>query len=163
MERLTFQMALFSGLRSNPTSGKKEKSGPQKQIQFMPHLVSGKSLAEVVVGSDQFQLVHDEDHDPRSIAAMKDILGLLQRDVVRLYDADPIERLNIESELSQELKGLEDHGYYLFGVKRIVPRVVGQGKVAMCTLFMNHARSPKIIRDKKANMMIPALLSEAAR
>ena len=149
---------------SNP-SAPKQKSSPRRTVHLMPRLVSGKNLTDVVVGSDQFQFVHDEDHDPRSIAAMKDILRLLQGDVVRLYDADPIERLNVESELSQEIKGLEDYGYYLFGMKRVVPRIAGEEKaqVTMCTIFMSHARSPKIIRDKKLNMMMPAVLTEVVR
>lgn len=138
---------------------------PQRKVHLMPRLVSGKNLTDVVVGSDQFQFVHDEDHDPRSINAMKDILRLLQSDVVRLYDADPVERLNVESELSQEIKGLEDWGYYLFGIKRVIPRIDGEEKTqtSMCTIFMSHARSPKIVRDKKSNMMMPAVLTEVAR
>ncbi len=146
-------------------SDKKVKVTQQGKVHLLPRLVSGKSLTDVVVGSEQFQFEHDEDHDPRSIAAMKDILKLLQGDVVRLYDSAPIERLNVEAELSQELKGLEDYGYYLFGIKRIIPRILGKEKIeiTMCTLFMSHSRSPKIIRDKKLNMYIPAILTELAR
>ncbi len=149
----------------NPASNTGVKSKLQKKVHFLTRLTSGKSLADVVVGADQFQFEHDEDHDPRSINAMKDILKLLKGDVVRLYDADPIERLNVEAELSQEIKGLEDWGYYLFGIKRVIPRIVEQQKteIVMCTIFMSHSRSPKIIRDKKSNMVIPALLTEVAR
>lgn len=148
----------------NPASGQKEIA-PQRKVHLMPRLTSGKSLADVVVGSDQFQFVHDEDHDPRSINAMKDILRLLQGDVVRLYDANPIERLNVEGELSKELKGLEDWGYYLFGIKRVISKIDGDetSQIAMCTLFMSHARSLKIVRDRKSNMMMPAVLAEVAR
>jgi transcriptional regulator with XRE-family HTH domain len=152
----------------NPTSSSsrpKEKIGSQKKIHFMPRLISGKSLTDIVVGSDEFQFEHDEAHDPRSIAAMKGVLKLLRGDVVRLYDADPIARLNIEDELTQEIKGLEKYGFYLFGIKREIARVVGKknGRIAMCTLFMSHAGSPKIIHDKKSNMVMPAALTEVAR
>jgi len=149
----------------NPVSNTGVKGKSQKKVYFLTRLTSGKSLADVVVGADQFQFEHDEDHDPRSINAMKDILKLLKSDVVRLYDADPIERLNVEAELSQEIKGLEDCGYYLFGIKRVIPRIVGKQKteIVMCTIFMSHSRSPKIICDKKSNMVIPALLTEVAR
>lgn len=152
----------------NPISNQnksKEKSVPQKKVHMMPRLISGKSLTDVVVGSDQFQFVHDDDHDPRSIAAMKDILRLLQGDVVRLYDADPIQRLNVEAELTQELKGLEDWGYYLFGIKRVIPRIDGKeaAQTTMCTIFMSHARSLKIVRDKKSNMLMPAVLTDVAK
>ena len=154
----------------NPTSshgGLKEKFNPQRQVHFMPRLISGKSVTDVVVGSDQFQFEHDDDQDPRSIAAMKDILKLLQGDVIRLYDADPMERLNVEAELSQEINGLEKYGYYLFGIKRVIPRITGEEEmqITMCTIFMSHSRSPKIIRDKKSksNMMMPDVLDAVAR
>lgn len=140
----------------------KEMGHSERNVHLMPRLASGKNLTDLVVGSDQFQFEHDEDQDPKSIAAMKDILKLLQGDVVRLYDADPIKRLNIEAELSQELKGLESWGYYLFGIKRAIPRINDNKKkqTTMCTLFMSHARSPKIVRDKRSNMMMPAVLAD---
>jgi transcriptional regulator with XRE-family HTH domain len=152
----------------NPTSGSsrsKKEGDSQKKIHFMPRLISGKSLTDIVVGSDQFQFEHDEAHDPRSTGAMKGILQLLKGDVVRLYDADPVARLNIESELTQEIKGLEKYGFYLFGIKREVPRLAGkkQERIAMCTLFMSHSGSPKIVHDKKSNMVMPAALIAVAR
>lgn len=152
----------------DPASGTKKSKvmiDPQKKVHLMPRLSSGKSLTAIVVGADQFQFEHDEDNDPRSIGAMKDILELLKGDVVRLYDADPIERLTVESELSQEIKGLENYGYYLFGIKRVIPRIATKQKseIIMCTLYMSHSRSPRIVRDKKFNMFIPAVLTEFVR
>lgn len=150
---------------SSGRSSQKEKTIPQRKVHLMPRLFSGKSLTDVVLGSDQFQFEHDEDNDPRSISAMKDILNLLKGDVVRLYDADPIQRLNVEEELSQEIKDLEKYGYYLFGVKRVISKSFGEqeDQITMCTLFMSHISSPKIIRDKKLNMMMPAVLTEIAK
>jgi hypothetical protein len=52
---------------------------------------------------------------------MKGVLELLKQDVVRLYDAEPVGRLQVEAELTQELKGLEAHGFYIFGTKRVIP------------------------------------------
>lgn len=154
----------------NPTSNsgkntKKEKVTPKREVHFMPRLISGKNFTDLVVGSDQFQFEHDEDQDPRSIAAMKDILTFLKADVVRLYDADLIGRLTVESELSQEIKGLENLGYFLFGTKRVIPQIIGKEKtdITMCTIYMSHIRSPKIIHDKKSNMLLPAVLPEFAR
>lgn len=146
-------------------SSPKVKSDQQPKIHFLNRLTSGKNLTDVVVGADQFQFEHDEADDPRAIGAMKDVLGLLKQDVVRLYDADPVGRLQVEAELSQELKGLETYGFYIFGTKRVIPRIVGNQKteITMSTLYMSHSRSPKIIRDKNSNMMIPARLTEVAR
>lgn len=78
-------------------------------------------------------------------------------------DANSGELLEIERELSQELSGLEGCGYFLFGVRRVIPRVVG-GKmtlVAMTVLYVSHVRSLKIVRSGSL-MVIPALLLEGA-
>ena len=142
---------------------KSKKHENKRKVHLMPRLSTGKGLTDVVVGSDRFQFEHDEDNDPRSIHAMKGILELLKGDVIRLYDADPIGRLDVEAELSEEIKGLEKYGYYLFGIKRTVPRIQNNEKVdlSLCTIFMSHSRSPKIIRDKKMNLLMPAVLSES--
>lgn len=147
----------------SPTSRIRAKASTQNRVHLLPKLGSGKDITNIVVGADQFQFEHDDDHDPRSIRAMKDILETLKQDVVRLYDFDPTERLNVEEELSQEIKGLEGYGFYLFGIRRVIPRVVrGQSTlISMATLYMSHSRSPKIIRDK-AFMVIPAVLPEIA-
>lgn len=152
----------------NPTSGKtnsKKIISSQKKVHFLSRLTSGKNLTDVVLGADQFQVEHDEAQDPRAVAAMKDILNLLKQDIVRIYDADPVTRLQVELEMTQEIQGLEQYGFYLFGIKRIIPRIVGkkETQITMCTLFMSHSHSPKIIRDKKFNMMMPAVLTEVAK
>lgn len=152
----------------SPMSGKrisKEPSQAQKKVHFLSRLVTGKNLSEVVLGADQFQVEHDEAKDPRAVAAMKDILNLLKGDIVRIHDADPATRLQIELEMTHEIQGLEQYGFYLFGIKRTIPRFVGKKEtpIAMCTLFMSHAHSPKIIQDKKFNMMMPAVLTEVAK
>lgn len=149
----------------NPIPGSKEKITPQNKVHFLTRLTSGKNLTDIVIGADLFQVEHDEAQDPRAVSAMKDILGLLKGDVVRLYDADPVERLQVETEMTQEIKGLESYGFYLFGIKRTIPRLIGKQKtdVVMCTIYMSHAHSPKIIRDKKLNMMIPAALAETIK
>ncbi len=141
-----------------------EKASAQKQIHFLPKLTVGKDLTNIVAGTDQFQFEHDDDHDPRSVQAMKGILEMLKQDVVRLYDADPVGRLDVEEDLSREIKGLEDFGYFLFGIRRVIPRLAdGQSAlISMATLYMSHSRSPKIVRDK-AFMVIPAVLLEVAR
>ncbi len=143
----------------------KETTPPQKKVHFLPRLLSGKNLSDVVIGADKFQLEHDEAQDSRAIGAMKGILELLKQDIVRLYDADPVARLQVESEMSQEIRGLESYGFYLFGIKRTIPKIVGRkkNKIAMCTLYMSHAKSPKIIIDKKLKMVIPAVLTEIAK
>jgi hypothetical protein len=101
----------------------------------------------------------------RAVNAMRSVLEALKGDVVRWRDADPVEKFNIEIELSQELKGLEAYGFYLFGVKRKIPRIFDKEKtqISMCTIYMSHSRSRKIVRDKNSNMVIPATLTEVVR
>lgn len=142
----------------------KTKRKPQKKVYHLKHIASGKNLYDAIKNSDQFQFEHDESNDPRAIEAMKGVMELIKGDIVRLYDADPAKRLDIEMELSLELQGLEKYGFYLFGTRRAVPKINGKQKteILMSTLYMSHSKSPKIIKDKNLNMMIPALLSEVA-
>lgn len=149
----------------NPISKGHQKSDSQKKVHLLPRLTSGKDLVHIVNGADQFQVEHDESDDKRAIGAMMDILNLLKRDIVRWHDADLAGKLKIEFELSQEISGLERYGFYFFGVKRMIPRIAGEEKpqTTMCTIYMSHARSRKIVRDKKSNMVIPAILSEVAQ
>lgn len=149
----------------SPASRTQSKDTPQKKVHLLPRLVSGSDLAQIIGGADQFQVEHDEADDQRAVSAMRDVLNYLKRDVVRWHDADPIGKFNIEIGLSEEIKGLEKHGFYLFGVKRTVPKMSGEEKtlIEMCTIYMSHARSPKIVRNRSSNMVIPAVLSEIAR
>ena len=143
---------------------KKKVDTSTKKVHHLKQIYSGKSLHDVIKNTDQFQFEHDESDDPRAIGAMKDIINLMKGDVVRLYDADPTKRLDIELEFTQELQSLEKHGFYLFGIKRIVPKINGNQRteIVLTTLYMSHSKSPRIIKDKKSNMLIPALLNEVA-
>ncbi|HRK09166.1 MAG TPA: helix-turn-helix transcriptional regulator [Pseudobdellovibrionaceae bacterium] len=148
----------------NPTSKGQQKVETHKKVHLLPRLTSGKDLIHIVSGADQFQVEHDESDDKRAVGAMMDILNLLKRDIVRWHDADLAGKLKIEFELSEEIMGLERYGFYFFGVKRPIPRVVDNEKsqINMCTIYMSHAKSRKIVRDKNSNMVIPAVLTEAA-
>ncbi len=149
----------------NPTSSSKEKIIPQKKVHLLPKLTTGKDLTNIFEGAQRFQVEHDEADDMRAVNAMTDIVVHIKADIVRWHDADPLKRLKIESQLSQEIQGLETHGFYLFGIKRTVPELVGEEatQIGMCTIYMSHARSPKIVRDKNSNMVIPALLTSVVQ
>ena len=99
------------------------------------------------MGAEKLQFEHDEAEDPKAVAAMKDILGLLKQDVIRLYDATETEKPIVEAEMDQEIKNLEPHGFYFFGIKRIIPRIVDQmqSETTLSSLYMSHSKSPKII------------------
>lgn len=142
-----------------------QRANSQKGVYLLPRILTGKHLTNVIEDADQFQFEHDEASDQRSVGAMKSILGLLKGDVVRLYDANLIERIQVEAELTQEIKGIESYGFYLFGIKRVIPHVDCERKteVSMSTLFMSHSLSPKIVTDRKSNMMIPAVLTEVVK
>ena len=145
----------------NEMSKSNEEVMAHKHIHLMPRLVVGRDLTNIVMGTDQFVVDHDEDSDPRSVQAMKGILELVKEDIVRLHDADPAGRLVVEDQLTREISGLEAYGYFLFGIRRVIPRVAdGQGLLtSMATIYMSHSRSPKLVKDK-AYMVIPAVLRE---
>ena len=146
----------------NPTSKTQGKIKPDKKVHLLPRLTSGKDLANIFWGSDRFQFEHDDADDQRAVNAMADIINLLKADMVRWHDADITGKMRIELALTLELNGLKNHGFYLFGVKRLIPQVEGNTKtpITMCTIYMSHDRSRKIVRDKNSNMVIPAVLTE---
>lgn len=141
----------------------KQRKKSHRSVYLLPRILSGNNLSHVISGADQFQVEHDEATDPRSLNAMKGVIELLKGDVVRLYDADISEKIQIEAELTQEIQGLEKFGFYLFGIKREIPQANTDKEITMCTLFMSHSQSPKIVTDKKSNMMVPAVLTEVAQ
>lgn len=146
-----------------PKGARRKKQTGDKEVHLLPRITSGSDLASIVQGADRFQIEHDQSEDPRVQKAMVEITRALKRDVVRLYDADIDERLEIEFELSAEIQGLERYGFYLFGIKREIP-LLSQGKgskVALCTVLMSHSQSRKIVKDKNANMIVPARLTES--
>ena len=147
----------------SPTSKSQAKMLPQKRIHLLPRLTSGRELTSTFEGAHRFQVEHDEADDIQAVNAMTDIVTHIKADIVRWNDADPVKKLKIEFQLSQEIQGLEAHGFYLFGIKRTIPEIIGEEKVEirMCTIYMSHARSRKIVRDKNSNMVIPAALMEA--
>lgn len=149
----------------NPTSKSSAKIVPQKKVHLLPRLTSGRDLTNIFEGAHRFQVEHDEADDVRAVNAMTDIVTHIKADIVRWHDADPVKRMKIEFQLSQEILGLETYGFYLFGIKRSIPDLV-EGKetqIGMCTIYMSHARSRKIVRDKNSNMVIPAALTEIVR
>ena len=149
----------------SPTSKTQEKSEPQKTLYLLPRMTSGQDLARIINGADLFQIEHDETDDKRAQKAMVAVLEAFKGDLVRWHDSDLTGKLKMEFKISQEIKELEAHGFYLFGVKREIPQVVEDEttRILMCTIYMSHSRSPKIVRDKKSNMVIPAMLTEVVR
>lgn len=152
----------------SPVSKTRKKNEPEKpetkKVYLLPRLATGKNLVDVIGGADLYQVEHDTSDDVRAINAMGAVLNEVKKDIVRYYDADIAGKLKIELYLSEEIKGLEAYGFYLFGVKREIPRIVGKQKTqtTMCTIYMSHSRSPKIVQDKNSNMVIPAVLTEVA-
>jgi len=145
----------------NQISTKEEIASQSSKMHLLNRIVSGKNLADIIAGADQFQVEHDDfSVDPRMIGSMRDILKLLPVDVVRLYDADPVKKIQVEAEMTQELQGLESYGFYLFGIKRLVPVENQKNEIVMCTLYLSHANSPKI---NKKLMTIPAKLTEVVK
>lgn len=69
----------------NPTSKIQDKTKDQRRVHLLPRLTSGKDLANVIGGADQFQVEHDEADDKRAQDAMISILGLLKGDIVRWH------------------------------------------------------------------------------
>lgn len=145
----------------NQISTQEESASQSSKMHLLNRIASGKNLADIISGADQFQVEHDDfSVDPRMIGSMRDILKLLKWDVVRLYDADPVKKLEVEAEMTREIESLESYGFYLFGIKRIIPIENQKNEIVMCTLYLSHANSPRI---NKKLMTIPAKLTEVVK
>ena len=145
----------------NQISTQEKNASQSSKIHLLNRIASGKNLADVIAGMDQLQVEYDDfSIDPRMIDSMRGILKLLKEDVVRLSDANPVKKLEVEAEMTQEIQGLESYEFYLFGIKRIVPVEDQKNEIVMCTLYLSHANSPRI---NKKLMTIPAKLTEVAK
>lgn len=146
----------------SPSSKKSETANPPKKIHHLPRLVSGRDFFNIVNGSDHFQVEHDDADDIMAQNAMVGVVNGIKRDIVQWHDADLEGKMKFELLLTKDIKDLENHGFYLFGTKRTIPKMNGKQKtsVSVCTIYMSHARSPKIISDKNLHMVVPALLTE---
>lgn len=135
----------------------------QKRTHLMPRLIQGNDFAEIFRGADQFQFEHDEADSEKSLSFMTSILNELKASLVRWHDGDLAERVRIESVLSDAIKQMEVHGFYLFGIKRIIPKISGEqmSLLTMGTIYMSHSRSLRIVRDHRF-MVVPAALTEVA-
>ena len=133
-----------------------------KSLYLLPRISTGNQLSKIIAGADNFQVEHDESDDPRAIGAMKDIIKLLKQDIVRLYDSNLEKKFEVETELTQELNGLEKYGFYIFGIQRRIPNLEDK-EISLCTLYMSHSNSPKIVKNKDSRMMVPAVLTEVLR
>lgn len=135
---------------------------PQKSLYLMPRISTGNQLSKIVSGADKFQVEHDDSDDPRATGAMKGVIGLLSEDIERMLKSNPDEKFQIEREVSQELDGIEKFGFYIFGILRKVPDE-NDREVNLCTIFMSHSKSPKIVKNKDSRMMVPAVLTEVLK
>ena len=143
----------------------KRNSSSSKAVYLLPRIKSGGHLTKLIDGADQFQFEHDDLSDERSLGAMKNIMTMVKEDVVRLYDADQVQRIEFESVMTKEINNLETYGFHLFGIRREIPNTDPNtgNLVTMTTIYMSHLNSPKIVTNRNNNMVVPALLTEAAK
>lgn len=147
----------------NPASDPTSHVPAQGYVHLLPRLATGSDLTVVISRAHQWQFEHDDDADPRSISAMKDVLKTLRVDVMRLHDAKPEERHVVEEELTREVERIQGLGYYLFGIARVIPRFFDEHLVllSLATIYISHSRSPRIVRANDV-LVIPAVLPEEA-
>lgn len=165
-------MAIASGFEIEvreltPTSYRsKNERKPEQRVYLMPRLSTGKSISALVDGVEEYQIVHDGINDKKRVIIMRSILENFRDNMKRLLLADDsIVKSEIESEFYWAIQKIESLGFYLFGTKRIIQRIVNKNKVDvfMSTLFMTDSSSPKIVRNKNSNMIVPVLLTEVER
>lgn len=148
----------------SPTSSRtKAKSIPEKKVHLLSRLESGKNIAGLIDGAEEYQIVHDGGNDEKTIIMMRSILENFRDNMKKWHLAsDPLQKMEIESAFTWGIQKIESLGLSVFGTKRTVQRIDGKKKIdlIMSTVFMTYTNSPRIVRDKKLNMIVPALLSE---
>src|SRR5690606_4479493 len=140
----------------SPTSSRTNaKSTPEKKVHLLSRLQSGKNIAKLIDGAEEYQIVHDGANDEKTIIIMRSILENFRDNMKRWYlSSDHIQKMEIESAFTWGIQKIESLGLCVFGTKRTVQRITGKKKtdVTMSTVFMTYANSPKIVIDKKLNM-----------
>ena len=76
-----------------------ESDNQPAKMHLLNRITSGKNLADIIAGADQFQVEH-EMFCIRMIGSMRDMVNLLKFDVVRLYDADPFKKIEVELQMT---------------------------------------------------------------
>lgn len=110
-------------------------------------IVVGKDALAVVLGADLFDFDHDE---PENSEEMELISGFVQ--ALRDYgdigtDFEAGERVKVGFELTQEIKRLDEHGFYVFGTTQVRPYRISDKPINMSVAVIRIIRktSPGIL------------------
>jgi transcriptional regulator with XRE-family HTH domain len=145
----------------NSASDDVSGSASRRYVHLLPQLATIGDLVALLARAHQFQFEHDEDDDARSVNAMKEALRPVSEAMLRLHGAGPEEKPALEAELSRELEGLQNLGYYLFGIVRVLPRFFDEHVLllSLATIYICDSRSPKIVKANNI-LVLPAILPE---
>jgi transcriptional regulator with XRE-family HTH domain len=145
----------------NSASDDVSESPSRRYVHLLPQLTTVSDLMVLLARAHQFQFEHDEDDDARSVNAMKEALIPVSEAMLRFHGAAPEEKPALETELSRELEGLQNHGYYLFGIVRVLPRFFDEHVLllSLATIYICDSRSPKIVKANNI-LVLPAVLPE---
>lgn len=149
----------------SPSSNSKKVTRPEKAVYQLPRLATGRNLTDVIKNSDEYEIVHDGANHLKTVEFMRRVLISLKQKMIQWKESSSDEQIKLEFELSEAIQEMEKFGFYLFGTQRVIQKISGSetNDIKMVTLFMTYANSPKIIKDKKMNMVVPSVLSEVQR
>jgi transcriptional regulator with XRE-family HTH domain len=148
---------------------KSETSYPDKEVQLLPRLKSGKDVTTIIGemdGEDLFQPTYDGVSDKKKADLIADFFGLLGHIMINWNTFDHALKVHVASNLSDDLKKLEDVGLCVFGIRRRVLQHLEDpdNRVGMSTIFVVPSDYPKIVKNEKSNIeAVPVLLSTFAR
>ena len=143
-------------------SSKDEKVFPEKELQLLPRLKTGKDLTNLIGGldgEDSLQHIYDQINDKRAANLIADFFEFLARIAIDWNSLRPGSQVKLEFDLSQELERLAVIGFHVFGIKREV-----RNKIKIITIFIVPSDYPKIAKNEKMNTeFVPAVLSNIVR
>lgn len=154
---------------ASKSSLKKERVYPEKEVQLLPRLTSGKEIAAIIGGldgEDLFQPTYDGVTDKKMLDLIADFFGLLGHIMINWSTFDYALKVHVASSLSDDVRKLETAGLSVFGVRRRVLQNLGNplASVEMSSIFVVPSDYPKIVRNEKSKSeVIPAVLNNFAR
>ena len=93
----------------------RSKEQPEAPISFLTRLSSGNEVFNVIAGSHAYDFDHDELRDESEVELVASFLQNAQDWGELSQDLESSQRVRAKHQISLELQGLEDNGFWVFG------------------------------------------------
>lgn len=139
----------------SPKSNKNESNKKTKEkVHYLPRLKNGRFLTDIIGGTDYFHPNYDE---PEKKTEKDMIAGFFQNlhDVGDIWnDLDISAQIGFSSAISDNIKELEEAGFWVFGIRRKAIALLNHDKktkmpIDISTIIVKRSNCRHIIKDEK--------------